>query len=152
MKEIHCGLAQHNVPSPFAASSSETKKGTHFAARSTKRFPVAGWSNLDLKPWPSAPQESVLSIRSKLVHNFSNTFDSFREMVMSVDPPISKQQTVDLQWLEHSWLVYHDCFELILGSLEKKSHSCRFGKNRVIFIFIFIVKMVYCVFSLESPR
>ena len=35
--------------------------------------------------------------------------------------------TVDLQWLEHRWLVYHGCFELILEPLGKKSHSCRFG-------------------------
>ena len=25
--------------------------------------------------------------------------------------------TVELQWLEHWWLVYHGCFELVLGSL-----------------------------------
>ena len=33
--------------------------------------------------------------------------------------------TVELQWLEHGWLVYHGCFELVLKSLGKKSHSCR---------------------------
>ena len=27
--------------------------------------------------------------------------------------------TVELQWLEHWWLVYHGCFELILESLRK---------------------------------
>ena len=32
----------------------------------------------------------------------------------------------------------------------KKKHSCRFGIIRM--IFIFILKMVYCVYSLESPR
>ena len=35
--------------------------------------------------------------------------------------------TVDLQWLEHWWLVYHCYLELILESLGKKSHSWRFG-------------------------
>ena len=34
--------------------------------------------------------------------------------------------TVELQWLEHRWLVHHGCFELVLESLGKKSHSCRF--------------------------
>ena len=34
--------------------------------------------------------------------------------------------TVELQWLEHGWLVYHGCFELVLESLGTKSHSCRF--------------------------
>ena len=29
--------------------------------------------------------------------------------------------TVELQWLEHRWLVYHGCFELVL-----ESHTCRF--------------------------
>ena len=27
--------------------------------------------------------------------------------------------TVELRWLEHWWLVYHGCFELVLESLEK---------------------------------
>ena len=27
--------------------------------------------------------------------------------------------TVELQWLEHWWLVYHGCFELVLESLGK---------------------------------
>ena len=27
--------------------------------------------------------------------------------------------TVDLQWLEHWWLVYHGCFELVLETLGK---------------------------------
>ena len=35
------------------------------------------------------------------------------------------EHTVELQWLEHRWLVYHDCFELVLESLGKKIHSCR---------------------------
>ena len=33
--------------------------------------------------------------------------------------------TVELQWLEHRWLVYHGYFELVLESLGKKSHSYR---------------------------
>ena len=37
------------------------------------------------------------------------------------------QYTVELQWLEHCWLVYHGCFELVLQSLGKKSLGCRFG-------------------------
>ena len=35
------------------------------------------------------------------------------------------KDTVELQWLEHRWLVYHGCFELVLESLGKKIHSCR---------------------------
>ena len=27
--------------------------------------------------------------------------------------------TVELQWLEHGWLVWHGCFELVLESLGK---------------------------------
>ena len=38
--------------------------------------------------------------------------------------------TVDLQWLEHGWLIYHSCFELVQE----------------------LLKMVYCLYSLESPR
>ena len=33
--------------------------------------------------------------------------------------------TVELQWLEHRWLVHHGYSELFLESLGKKSHSCR---------------------------
>ena len=29
--------------------------------------------------------------------------------------------TVELQWLEHRWLVYHGYFELVLETLGKKS-------------------------------
>ena len=63
----------------------------------------------------------------------------------------SSKYTVELQWLEHGWLVYYGCFELVLESLGPKSHSCRF---RILFrvIFFFISKMIYCAYSLESPR
>ena len=37
-----------------------------------------------------------------------------------------------------------------LGPLEK-IHDCRFGKIKGDFSF-FILKIVYCVYSLESPR
>ena len=32
---------------------------------------------------------------------------------------ISSLTVVELQWLEHCWLVYHGCFELMLESLGK---------------------------------
>ena len=35
--------------------------------------------------------------------------------------------TVELQWLEHLWLVYHGCVELVLQTLGTKSYSCKFG-------------------------
>ena len=59
--------------------------------------------------------------------------------------------TVELQWLEHWWLVNHGCFELVIESLGTKSHSCRLRIILGWFSF-FILKMVYCVYSLESPR
>ena len=31
------------------------------------------------------------------------------------------QNTIDLQWLEHCWLVYHCCFELVLVPSKKNS-------------------------------
>ena len=46
-------------------------------------------------------------------------------MVMGLSYPYPS--TVDLQWLKHRWLVYQGCFELVLESLGKKFHSCRFG-------------------------
>ena len=58
--------------------------------------------------------------------------------------------TVELQWLEHGWLIYHGCFELVLESLRKNFLAADLGQITV--IFFFILKMVYCVFSLELPQ
>ena len=58
--------------------------------------------------------------------------------------------TVELQWLEHQWLVYHGLFELIFGSLRNFSDSSRthiLGE-----IFLFYYEIVCCVYSLESPH
>ena len=56
-----------------------------------------------------------------------------------------------LRWFEHRWLaVYHGCFELVLESLGKNPMAADSGKFRV--IFFFILNMVYCVYSLESPH
>ena len=41
----------------------------------------------------------------------------------------------------------HGCFELVIQSLEKNS---RFGIIQD--DFLFYIKMVYCVYSLESPQ
>ena len=38
-----------------------------------------------------------------------------------------KPYTVELQWLEHQWLVSHGCFELVLEILGTNIHSCRSG-------------------------
>ena len=56
--------------------------------------------------------------------------------------------TVELQWLEHWWLVYHGCFELVLESLGKNSIAAALGLFRVIF-FIILKKGIF-LFSLES--
>ena len=45
---------------------------------------------------------------------------------------------------------YHGCFQLILESFETNSVAADLEKFRV--IFFFILKIVYCVYSLESPR
>ena len=65
--------------------------------------------------------------------------------------------TVELQWLKHWWLVYHGFFKLVFGffklvfeSLGKNPIAADLGQSRV--ILFFIMKMVYCVCSLESPR
>ena len=33
--------------------------------------------------------------------------------------PTADLNTVELQWLEHWWILYHGCFELVLESLGK---------------------------------
>ena len=40
-------------------------------------------------------------------------------MVQSKLAVPGRPATVELQWLEHRWLVYHGCFELVLESLGK---------------------------------
>ena len=67
-----------------------------------------------------------------------------------VEGPTSKQTTVDLQWLEHWWLVYHGCFEHVLGSVEQIP-QLQIWDNLRWFSFSYSV-MVYCVYSLESPQ
>ena len=57
--------------------------------------------------------------------------------------------TVELQWLEHWWLVYHGCFELVLESLGKKSHSCRVRIIWVIFFFYY-ENGILCVCTMRT--
>ena len=64
--------------------------------------------------------------------------------------PTMIQSTVELQWLEHRWLVYHGLFELIFETLRNFSYSSRKQKLREIFLFYY--EIVWCVYSLESPH
>ena len=50
--------------------------------------------------------------------------------------------------MDLQWLVNHGCLELVLEPFGK-SDSCRFGITRM--IFLFLLKMVYCVYLLELP-
>ena len=61
------------------------------------------------------------------------------------------QNTVELQWLEHWWLVYHGCFEHVLESPWKKKSWLQIW-DHLVWFFFFILKTVYCMFSLESPQ
>ena len=54
------------------------------------------------------------------------------------------EHTVELQWLEHCWLVYHDCFELVLESLGKNPIAADVESVRVIFFFN-VEKGILCV-------
>ena len=60
------------------------------------------------------------------------------------------RNTVELQWLEHRWLVYHGLFDLIFESLRKFSDSSR--KQILWEFFSFYYEIVCCVYSLESPH
>ena len=62
---------------------------------------------------------------------------------------IATAYTVELQLLEHRWLVYHGLFELIFESLRIFSDSSR--KQILREIFLFYHEIVCCVYSLESP-
>ena len=60
--------------------------------------------------------------------------------------------TVDRQWLGHWWLISHGCFKLILEPLGKNHIAANLGWFSVIFFSFFILKMAYCVYSLDSPQ
>ena len=62
----------------------------------------------------------------------------------------AKWSTVELQWLEHRWLVYHGLFELIFESLRNFSESSR--KQILSEIFLFYYVIICCVYSLEWPH
>ena len=59
--------------------------------------------------------------------------------------------TVDLQWLEHWWLVYHGCLDFVLEFLGKMQ-QLQVWVTLGWFSFVCILKTVYCVYSLESPH
>ena len=61
-------------------------------------------------------------------------------VVSSAGVPSNVSHTVELQWLEHRWLVYYGCFELILESLEKNPYQ-QICDNEG--FFFFFLKMVY---------
>ena len=61
-----------------------------------------------------------------------------------------KTYTVELQWLEHRWLVYHGLFELIFESLRNFSDSSR--KRILSEIFLYCYEIVCCMYSLELPQ
>ena len=58
--------------------------------------------------------------------------------------------TVELQWLEHRWLVYLGLFELIFESLRDFSDSSR--KQILREVFLFYHEIVCCVYILESSH
>ena len=63
---------------------------------------------------------------------------------------IDFQNTVELQLLEHRWLLCYGLFELIFVSLRNFSDSSR--KQILREIFLFYYEIVCCVYSLESPH
>ena len=67
----------------------------------------------------------------------------------SPSSPICSRSTVARTQMVHL-PCYQGCFQLIHESLETNPIAADLGKFRV--IFFFILKMVYCVYSLKSPR
>ena len=105
---------------------------------------VSGHCGTTFKHWPYSRKEARKKMADWLHVPWHCIYtSSFRAVFMVF--------TVELQWLEHWWLVYHGSFELVIQSLGKKSHSCRFGIISGVYLFSYW-KMVYGVYSLESPR
>ena len=69
---------------------------------------------------------------------------------MKINRSSGHRSTVYLQWLEHCWLVYQGCFELVLEFLGKIPWL-QIWFNLGLF-FCFILKKIYCVFSSESTQ
>ena len=59
-------------------------------------------------------------------YNFNSImlYGEFEENILEINLLLKwkhcmNKYTVELQWLEHLWLFYYVCFELVLGSLGK---------------------------------
>ena len=63
---------------------------------------------------------------------------------------LKNTNTVEPQWLEHRWFVYHGLFELVFESLRNSSDNSRKQIFREIFLFKY--EIVFCVHLLESPH
>ena len=67
---------------------------------------------------PLSDRFQRISVCTVYPDDLSENLGSLRQMFL----PGQFSGTVELQWLEHWWLVYHGCFELVLESLGKLSY------------------------------
>ena len=65
---------------------------------------------------------------------------------------IYQQKLVELQWLEHSWLVFHGCFELVLGFLGPNPIVADLGQFREIFFLILRIGILCVLIRIASLR
>ena len=64
----------------------------------------------------------------------------------------AKGSTVELQWFEHPWLVYHGCFELLLESHGTNPIDADLELFRMIFFFILRNGILCMLIRIASMR
>ena len=92
----------------------------------------------------------IYSFLVSLVINYYLSLSLLIAFILFETLCIIRNNTVELQGLEHCLPVYYGCFEFVLESRGKNPIAADLEHFNM--FFFYILKMVYCVYSLESPR
>ena len=77
--------------------------------------------------WPPFRERAVHSVYLACLRERFSLCVSLSLLVVIREWAVGFDSTVELQWLEHWWLVYHGCFELVLESLGKNPLAADLG-------------------------
>ena len=114
---------------------------------------MANWVETD----QTAPKGAVWSVSTLFAQTCLSSILNFygiewhqvkKDLLACVNCEDSDQHTVELKWLEHWWLVYHDCFELVLESLGKNLIAADLVLFRMIFC-VYIENSILCILYWE---
>ena len=97
----------------------------------------------------SPPERRFRDIQIVIITNFVVVSNLAIKRVLYILLMVSREcYTVESQWREQGWLVYHGNFKSFLSPFSISSESSR--KQILRGIFLFYQEIVCCVYSLES--